>query len=91
MYSHNTQTNNVATSTGVRQGSVEAPTAQETKQAQATPAKQAPAPVATQANVKVTKAELVKQAQALGMTVKVANSMRKDKLAKTIEVLRALE
>ena len=77
----------------VRQGSVEAPTAQENRdaQAQARATPQAPAPVATQSSVKVTKAELVKQAQALGMSAKAAKSMRKDKLAQTIGALKALQ
>lgn len=79
----------------VRQGSVEAPTAQENRDAQAqtraTPVTQAPAPVATQSSVKVTKAELVKQAQALGISAKAANGMRKAKLAQTIGALQALQ
>ena len=77
----------------VRQGSVEAPSAQENRdaQAQARATPQAPAPVATQSSVKVTKAELVKQAQALGITAKAAKAMRKDKLAKTIGALKALQ
>lgn len=75
----------------VRQGSVEAPTAQETKQAQATPTKQAPAPVVTQARVRVSKADLVKEAVALGMDEKVAKGKRKADLAPIISALKALQ
>ena len=77
----------------VRQGSVEAPTAQETKQAQAqaraTP--QAPAPVATQSSVKVTKPELVKQAVTLGIDSKKANKMKKADLQAVVGALKALQ
>ena len=71
----------------VRQGAVDAPTAQETRDAQATPA-----PVATQSTVsaKVTKAELVDQAVALGIDKASAKKMKKAKLASVIDALSAL-
>ena len=80
----------------VRQGSVEAPTAQETKQAQAqsrTPPTKggAPSPVSTQARVRVSKADLVKEAVALGMDEKVAKGKRKADLAPIISALKALQ
>ena len=78
----------------VRQGSVEAPTAQENRDAQAqtrgTSTPHAPTPVATQSSVKVTKAQLVEQAVALGMSKKAANKMRKAKLEATVGVLANL-
>ena len=71
----------------VRQGAVDAPTAQETRDAQATPA-----PVATQSTVsaKVTKAELVTQAVALGIDEASAKKMKKAKLASVIDALSSL-
>jgi predicted thioesterase len=72
----------------VRQGAVDASSAQDTRDA-ATPA---PAPVATQSSVsaKVTKADLVKQAQALGMTAKAANKMKKAHLAALITAMQSV-
>tara|TARA_Y100001938_G_scaffold10046_1_gene12395 strand:+ start:1226 stop:2041 length:816 start_codon:yes stop_codon:yes gene_type:complete len=71
----------------VRQGAVDAPTAQETRDAQATPA-----PVASQSTVsaKVTKAELVTQAVALGIAKSRANGMKKADLVATINALSNL-
>tara|TARA_B100000424_G_scaffold248534_1_gene221752 strand:+ start:367 stop:1104 length:738 start_codon:yes stop_codon:yes gene_type:complete len=73
----------------VRQGATDAPTAAETRAA-ATPA--TPAPVATQSSVsaKVTKADLVKRAQALGMTAKAANKMKKAKLAALVTAMESV-
>lgn len=73
----------------VRQGAVDASTAQETRDA-ATPA--TPAPVAAQSSVsaKVTKADLVKRAQALGMTAAAANKMKKDKLAALVTAMESV-
>lgn len=79
----------------VRQGSLEAPTAQETRDAAATttaaPAP-APAPVATQSSVssKVSKADLVKQAVALGITQAAAKKMNKNKLTALVDALSNL-
>tara|TARA_Y100001937_G_scaffold118064_1_gene172024 strand:- start:121 stop:867 length:747 start_codon:yes stop_codon:yes gene_type:complete len=72
----------------VRQGAVDAPTAAETRAA----ASPAPAPVATQSTVsaKVTKAELVTQAVALGIAKAQAQKMKKAKLASVIDALNAL-
>jgi len=73
----------------VRQGATDAPTAQDTRDAQAT---STPAPVATQSTVsaKVTKAELVEQAVALGIDKASAKKMKKAKLASVIDALSAL-
>lgn len=73
----------------VRQGAVDASTAQETRDA-ATPA--TPAPVAAQSSVsaKVTKADLVKRAKALGMTAAAANKMKKAKLAAYVSALESI-
>ena len=72
----------------VRQGAVDASTALETREA-ATPA---PAPVATQSSVsaKVTKADLVKQAQALGMTAAAAKKMKKAKLQALVTAMQSV-
>jgi len=72
----------------VRQGAVDAPTAAETRAA----ASPAPAPVATQSTVsaKVTKAELVVQAVALGIDEASAKKMKKAKLASVIDALSSL-
>lgn len=71
----------------VRQGAVDAPTAQETRDAQATPA-----PVASQSTVsaKVTKAELVEQAVKLGIAQTRAKGMKKADLVATINALSNL-
>ena len=71
----------------VRQGAVDAPTAQETRDAQATPA-----PVASQSTVsaKVTKAELVTQAVKLGIAKSRASGMKKADLVATINALSNL-
>tara|TARA_Y100001937_G_scaffold43582_2_gene61529 strand:+ start:3119 stop:3925 length:807 start_codon:yes stop_codon:yes gene_type:complete len=72
----------------VRQGAVDAQTAAETRAA----ANPAPAPVATQSSVsaKVTKADLVKRAQALGMTAAAANKMKKAKLAALVTAMESV-
>lgn len=72
----------------VRQGAVDAQTAAETRAA----ASPAPAPVATQSSVsaKVTKADLVKRAQALGMTAAAANKMKKAKLAALVTAMESV-
>jgi len=77
----------------VRQGAVDAPTAQATRDAaDAARASPAPAPVAAQSSVsaKVSKADLVKQAVALGMAAKAANKMSKARLAVTVAALSNL-
>ena len=72
----------------VRQGAVDAQTAAETRAA----ASPAPAPVAAQSSVsaKVTKADLVKRAQALGMTAAAANKMKKAKLAALVTAMESV-
>ena len=81
----------------VRQGAIEAPTAQENRDAQAQvraqpSGKATPAPVATQTKgtAQVTKAQLVEQAVALGLTKASANKMRKAKLQATVSALQSL-
>ena len=77
----------------VRQGSVDAPTAQATRDAaDAARASPAPAPVAAQSSVSanVSKADLVKQAVALGLPASAAKSMTKAKLSATIGALSNL-
>ena len=75
----------------VRQGSLEAPTAQENRDAAATTTA-APAPVAAQSSVssKVSKADLVKQAVALGITQAAAKKMNKTKLTALVGALSNL-
>jgi len=80
----------------VRQGAVDAPTAQDTRDAQAAlrapVAPVAPAPVAAvkSTKAKVSKADLVKQAVALGMTKTRAQKMNMTRLEATIAVLANL-
>jgi len=75
----------------VRQGSLEAPTAQENRDAQAT-STSAPAPVAKQSSVssKVSKADLVKQVVALGIAKSSAQKMNKSKLTALVAALSNL-
>ena len=72
----------------VRQGSIDAPTAAETRAAQDA-ARASPAPVAAQSSVsaKVSKADLVEQAVALGFKKSAAQKMTKDVLQATITAL----
>lgn len=77
----------------VRQGSLDAPTAQDNRDAQAAlRAPVAPAPVAAvkSTKAKVSKADLVKQAVALGMTKTKAQKMNMARLEATIAVLANL-
>jgi len=78
----------------VRQGAVDAPTAQDGRDAAAAlrPAPVAPAPVAAVKSTpaKVSKADLVKQAVALGMTKTKAQKMNMSRLEATIAVLANL-
>lgn len=77
----------------VRQGAVDAPTAQDNRDAQAAlRAPVAPAPVAAvkSTKAKVSKADLVKQAVALGMTKTKAQKMNMARLEATIAVLANL-
>ena len=78
----------------VRQGAVDAPTAQDGRDAAAAlrPAPVAPAPVAAvkSAPAKVSKADLVKQAVALGLPAAAAKSMNMVRLTATIGALRSL-
>mgnify|MGYP003109060870 CR=1 FL=1 len=75
----------------VRQGSLDAPTAQENRDAQST-GTPAPAPVAAQSTVsaKVKKADLVAQAVELGISKSVASKKTKADLVKLIAALNAL-
>jgi len=72
----------------VRQGAVDASSAQDARDA-TTPA---PAPVASVKSTpaKVSKADLVKQAQALGMSATAANKMKKAKLAALVTAMQSV-